>query len=146
MKLLRSISAVVVLCLFSTGSMAGSAGTSSFSMDPREFGLTNLLNTEPLVVPLLQASGGHKLKVAFGTNLFRIPTNFSLPFSGTNLIISIPGRERLVPGVYKAEPYTCIVVVPRAHADDRMVIGMLDKTESKMPMIEPKLKFVPWPE
>ena len=55
----------------------------------------------------------------------------------------LAGRQPLAPGVYKTEPYTCIVVVPRAHADDRMVIGMLDKTESKMPMIEPKLKFVP---
>ncbi len=48
------------------------------------------------------------------------------------------------PGVYKTEPYACIVLVPGAHPDDKMAVGVTDRA-SPMPMIQPELRFIPWP-
>jgi hypothetical protein len=82
--------------------------------------------------------------------VFRFPANFWVPYLagtnfGTNLSL-MPGARRFpAPGVYKTEPYACIVVVPGRHADEAMMIDP-GKTHSGMPIIEPKLKFVPWPE
>jgi hypothetical protein len=46
------------------------------------------------------------------------------------------------PGVYEAWPYTCIVVVPGAHPDDRCVAGALN-VDPRMPKTEPELRLIP---
>src|ERR1035441_3811796 len=46
-------------------------------------------------------------------------------------------------GVYKTSPYSCIVVVPGPHPDDRCVVKP-SGVESAMPIIRPDLRFIPW--
>jgi hypothetical protein len=48
----------------------------------------------------------------------------------------------LAPGIYKTEPYTCIVIVPGEHPDDRMAIHPPDQG-SNMPVLKPDLHFIP---
>ena len=81
--------------------------------------------------------------VRFPTNAFGVLTNGSTGlFFPTNRVLSLPAAKSLAPGVYKTEPFACIVVVPGPHPDERMVVNP-GKAETKMPMIEPPLKFVP---
>jgi len=56
----------------------------------------------------------------------------------------LPSAPVLKPGIYQTAPYTCIVVVPPPHADDRAVIDPGGRVSS-MPMItvEPQLRFIP---
>jgi hypothetical protein len=49
----------------------------------------------------------------------------------------------LKPGVYKTEPYACIVVVPGRSIDDHIVVTS-DTPDAKMPVIKPDLRFVPF--
>jgi hypothetical protein len=46
------------------------------------------------------------------------------------------------PGVYRTEPFACIVIVPGGHPDEQSVVKPGD-SDSTMPMIEPELRFVP---
>jgi hypothetical protein len=48
----------------------------------------------------------------------------------------------LQPGVYRAEPYSVIVVVPGAHPDDRCIMGGYG-ARSPMRIIQPELKLIP---
>jgi hypothetical protein len=50
----------------------------------------------------------------------------------------------LPPGLYKTEPYTCLVLVPGPHPDDKCIIGSraVQPTE-QMPMSQPELQFIP---
>ena len=55
-----------------------------------------------------------------------------------------PSPSPMIPaGVYKTAPYSCIVVVPGPHPDDRCVINPGD-VASAMPIIRPDLRFIPW--
>ena len=47
-----------------------------------------------------------------------------------------------VPGVYRATPYTMIVVVPKP-VDKRMVVGVGDTSRFTMPSIKPETRLVP---
>lgn len=47
---------------------------------------------------------------------------------------------QLKPGVYETWPYTCIVVVPGPHPDDK---SMVPSTGDGMPVIKPDLRFIP---
>ncbi len=47
-----------------------------------------------------------------------------------------------IPGVYKTEPYACIVVVPDKCPDDRSVVAPAERG-SAMPVIKPELRFTP---
>lgn len=79
-----------------------------------------------------------------GPNFFWMTTNgFSLilPRHGTNQVMNLPPRS-LAPGIYKTEPFTCIVVVPGSNSDDQMVIGPANPDQN-MPIIPPHLRFVP---
>jgi len=77
------------------------------------------------------------------TNIPGMLTNFApWVFYGTNRAPNLAAANFLQPGAYQTEPYACIVLVPGAHPDERMVIAP-PKMETKMPMIEPHLKFVP---
>jgi hypothetical protein len=54
-----------------------------------------------------------------------------------------PSSPRTIPaGVYKTVPYSCIVVVPGPHPDDRCVINP-GGVDSAMPIIRPDLRFIP---
>jgi hypothetical protein len=55
-----------------------------------------------------------------------------------------PSAPSTIPaGVYKTLPYSCIVVVPGPHPDDRCMFGQ-GKGETSMPIIKPDLRFIPW--
>lgn len=47
-----------------------------------------------------------------------------------------------MPGVYRTEPYACIVVVPDKCPDDRSVVPPSERG-SAMPVIKPELRFTP---
>lgn len=57
---------------------------------------------------------------------------------GTNLFETLPA-----PGVYQSYPYSCIIVVPGPHPDDKCIIGRGDGSASKMPTVRPELRLVP---
>lgn len=46
------------------------------------------------------------------------------------------------PGVYKTAPYSCIVVVPGPHPDDRCIVNP-GAGDSSMPIVKPDLQFIP---
>ena len=55
-----------------------------------------------------------------------------------------PTAPPMIPaGVYKTVPYSCIVVVPGPHPNDRCVINPGD-VASAMPIVRPDLRFIPW--
>ena len=55
-----------------------------------------------------------------------------------------PSASPTIPaGVYKTVPFSCIVVVPGPHPDDRCIFGQ-SRGESSMPIIKPDLRFIPW--
>ncbi len=63
---------------------------------------------------------------------------------GASNLFLIPSAPRTVPpGVYKTEPYSCIVVVPGAHLDDRCIINP-GVGDIPMPIVKPDLRFIPW--
>ncbi len=51
----------------------------------------------------------------------------------------------LRPGVYMSLPYTCLVVVPPSHLDDKFIIGGTGNAAKidSMPMVKPPLHFIP---
>ena len=57
---------------------------------------------------------------------------------GTNRI----NGDLPVPGIYKTEPFACIVAVPGPTSDDRMVM-LPANPDQKMPILRPSLRFVP---
>ena len=101
------------------------------------------------------------------TNHFNITTNFGLspfpydfgqpgnglPFAITNGLPesrlvplrrdgSLPSSDVLTPGVYKSEPYSLIVKVPRPSGDDAFVVGR-NQSGFRMPVVLPDLRFIP---
>ena len=79
------------------------------------------------------------------TNSFLTMTNrFSLvpDLTGTNLVPNSLHHLSPAPGVYKTEPFSCIVVVPGSNHDDRMVFGTAN-ADQRMSIIPPDLRFVP---
>jgi hypothetical protein len=57
--------------------------------------------------------------------------------------ISPSAPATVPPGVYRTVPYSCIVVVPGPHPDDRCIVRPPD-VDSSMPIIKPELQFIPW--
>ena len=60
------------------------------------------------------------------------------PVTSTNSLLC----DNLQPGVYETRPFTCIVVVPGNHLDDKMIIGGKGNQPS-MPIKTPGLEFIP---
>jgi hypothetical protein len=90
--------------------------------------------------------------VAGTTNSTQIAYFVPGPISGghsTNRIVPVISRPaspaQLAPGVYETKPYTCIVVVPGVHPDDKMSKGgpSVAPSEPWMPAVKPDLHFVP---
>ncbi len=73
-----------------------------------------------------------------------IPPGFHRGAS-SNLFVVPSAPPGLRPGVYRTEPYGCIVVVPGPHPDDRCLHNPGDGRFS-MPIIRPELRFVPLPQ
>ena len=58
--------------------------------------------------------------------------------------LQAPAAPPAIPaGVYKTEPYSCIVVVPGAHPDDRCIINP-GGGDYSMPIVKPDLQFIPY--
>jgi hypothetical protein len=58
--------------------------------------------------------------------------------------------QALAPGLYKTEPYTCLVLVPGKHPDDIALKGGTLSTNlapiiPRMPSKVPEQRFTPWP-
>jgi hypothetical protein len=50
----------------------------------------------------------------------------------------------LQPGLYATAPYSCLVLVPGPHPDDRAVVGTGGAdADPSMPIIKPDLQFIP---
>lgn len=79
------------------------------------------------------------------TNLpsFIISTNLprSGPLFGDALARDPRPHLAPAPGVYKTEPYTCIVAVPGGHSDDKMMHPR--GAQPYMPTVQPDLRFIP---
>lgn len=54
------------------------------------------------------------------------------------------GMAKLSRGVYLTSPYTCLVVVPGEHIDDRCVRS-IGNPDPAMPVVKPSLKLIPYP-
>jgi len=85
--------------------------------------------------------------VYVATNLpaFIITTNLHQPgplFENNTVAERNTGRPLVPgPGIYKTAPYTCIVVVPGGHPDDKMIHPR--GTPPSMPTVQPDLRFIP---
>jgi hypothetical protein len=75
-----------------------------------------------------------------------------LRIPGTNMapLLRAPTNTvgQLKPGVYETYPYSCIVVVPGAHPDDKSIIGAGQlvgggQPVERMPTMNPELLFIP---
>ncbi|MCX6929348.1 MAG: hypothetical protein NT154_39925 [Verrucomicrobia bacterium] len=60
----------------------------------------------------------------------------------SNSMVLLPVQSNLPAGVYRTVPYSCIVVVPGPHPDDRCVIKP-DNGDFPMPIIKPDSRFIP---
>jgi hypothetical protein len=57
-----------------------------------------------------------------------------------------PAPLQLKPGIYETAPYTCIVIVPDPHVDERAIIGSGPSNAPdllKMPTNRPDLQYIP---
>ncbi len=70
--------------------------------------------------------------------ILRFPKRGTGPSPGNQLAMNLPAS-----GVYRAAPYSSIVVVPPAHLDDRCVVGR-SAPQPRMPTVIPDLQFIPW--
>ncbi len=75
---------------------------------------------------------------------FRLPGTNSLRFYRPAQPARSEGGQ-LQPGIYETAPYTCIVVVPGPHPDDKACIGggSADAGGPTMRVIRPDLRFIP---
>ncbi len=69
--------------------------------------------------------------------------NFSPP-SATPKARLFP-QHAPAPGLYKTEPFSCLVLVPGPHPDDR-ALAPGAAVDPKMPIVKPELRLVPWPK
>jgi hypothetical protein len=78
-----------------------------------------------------------------GNNGF-LGTNLYTGLAAPALSLNRTSPKLPMPGIYKTEPYACIVLVPESQADDRSVVKPTDRG-SAMPVIKPELRFIPMP-
>jgi hypothetical protein len=111
---------------------------------PAKTSFTSTLATNPAVVVIV----GNRAKAR------QIPNGGPARFTpGPVRIRPIPGAKigrplfpaaALKPGVYMSLPYTCMVVVPPSHLDDKFIFGGGKPANiDEMPMINPHLHFIP---
>jgi hypothetical protein len=71
----------------------------------------------------------------------RIPPRIYRGSDSNHIYVPSPQRTPS-PGVYKTEPYSCIVVVPGAGLDDCFLVNP-GGGHSSMPTVQPELRLVP---
>ena len=84
-----------------------------------------------------------------GTNsqFLTVPPAWKPPRQGQNVVPRAHLRPPAAaagpaPGVYKTTPYSCIVMVPGPHPDDRAIVSP-GGGQYTMPVITPELQFIP---
>ena len=101
-------------------------------------------------IPWLEDSPSNALLITSSAGRAQAPGFAFVPQPGfkvqtvapsNHLSLLSPPRS-IPPGVYKTAPYSCIVVVPGPHPDDRCIVGPGDGDYS-MPIIKPDLRFIP---
>jgi hypothetical protein len=125
--------AVAVLCLLATALRLPSAG----SWPPAETLWPWNPGSNPAAIPLVRTNLLAPLSASGWQPQFEAQ-NMQQP---TRLQPSV-SLGQLPAGVYKTLPYTCIVVVPGAHPDDRCIVS-LPGGECPMPIIRPEVQFIP---
>src|SRR5215471_6599865 len=104
--------------------------------------------TNHTVFTLTNSASGPATRILRSTNgnVIIISTNAFGSVSGHTFRAqprdSRPSSSAPLPGVYKTEPYACIVIVPGGHPDDQSVIHPPDPAPN-MPVLKPELRFVP---
>ena len=100
-----------------------------------------------------QAPPAASFGISGQTNLLLMPpplgsstlnTNLNSAWGSSALSSDRHLRSLPKPGVYKTEPFTCIVIVPGKNADDRSLFKPAEPG-SAMPVVRPELRFVPIP-
>ena len=61
----------------------------------------------------------------------------------SNYIVAPVAQPKVQPGLYKTEPYSCVVLVPGPQMDDRSIVNP-GGGHSPMPTITPGLRFIPY--
>jgi hypothetical protein len=137
---------IVTACFVSESAFAGLEQNDPGLAELFPYVLTNWNgNSGTLRIPVLPEAD-HSQHFFIGTNWFGFRTNSASPIlRGTNAITSFAERKPLAPGVYLSKPYTCLVIVPDASIDPKMVIDHGRGVDTKMPIIQPEVEYVPWP-
>ena len=65
----------------------------------------------------------------------------SVPAEGESVLVAGPERATIQPGVYRAEPFSMMVVVPRSM--DEGIEKLLPATTHKVQQIKPELRLAP---
>ena len=89
---------------------------------------------------LLTLTNGNRV-IILSTNRFGSLGNHPLQVPEQPKRLQTP-PSGLAPGIYETEPYTCIIIVPGEHPDDRMAIHPPDPAPN-MPVLKPDLRFIP---
>jgi len=142
MKRLSLVCAAMAICLFRPATSVAELREPLLIYFLAECGLTNPATAS---IPLTTTVATNTLpwnQSVFPTNLFVATNGLPLLFFGTNRLVSLPTVGSPAPGLWKTEPFACIVLVPGPHPDESMVVH-LGKAETKMPIIKPPVKFVP---
>ena len=126
------VAAGCVPMLWVAGARAQTTTNHAHSVD------TNL--TPRVATPLLLSTNGNRV-IIISTNRFGSLGNRPLRVPQQPKQLQTP-PSGLAPGIYKTEPYTCIVIVPGEHPDDRMAIHPPDPAPN-MPVLKPDLRFTP---
>lgn len=101
----------------------------------------------PLVVPLAPLFPRTNLYLRSQTNSLGLPF-YSLPGQPTLRSEGRAQANRLLaqtqpaPGLYKSEPYTCLVLVPGPHPDDKALVPAAP-VSPRMPQTAPEFRLVP---
>jgi hypothetical protein len=99
-------------------------------------------NGTTLKIPMRPGSNTNTLRF-IGANGSNLGTILGM-LAGTNIISNLAERKLLAPGVYLSQPYTCLVIVPDASIDPKICVDPGRGMDSKMPIIQPKVEYVPW--
>jgi hypothetical protein len=81
-------------------------------------------------------------RIILSTNANGTIRAYTIPAPATGNL-PLTNQATLAPGIYKTEPYACIVIVPGPHPDDRSLIQPPSTPSDPMPVIKPDLRFVP---
>ena len=160
MKRIVAVGAVVAalawLCVLAAAQVGSHGSSPSASASP----WSGNPQSNVIIIPCSPGTSPHPLLLPAGHSAFRIQplppghrsSPLTMPPTGvTNLywnlrsnnIIMPSAPSTIPPGVYRTFPYSCIVVVPGPHPDDRCIVNPGGGNDP-MPIIKPDLQFVPW--